>query len=72
MNNPDQIIMTLNEFLAKAEPSDLFQQVADEIKQEEKETVLLDSVARRDEEWSLLANQVVGGETSLPFDHKSV
>jgi hypothetical protein len=62
MSNPDQFIMTFSEFLADAQTSDLFQQVADEIAQEQKETIVVDSGARRDEEWGVLANQVVGRE----------
>ncbi len=64
-NNPDQVIMTFDEFLADAQTNDLFQQVADEIAQEQKETVVVDSSVRRDEEWAVLANQVVGRENCL-------
>jgi hypothetical protein len=62
MPNPNQFIMTFSEFLADAQTSDMFQQVEDEIAQEQKETVVVDSSARRDEEWGVLANQVVGQE----------
>jgi len=62
MNTPDQIIMTFDEFLSEAQKNDLFQQVAKEIAQEQKETNIVDSSARRDEEWGILANQVVGRE----------
>ena len=50
--------MTLGEFLAEAQESDLFQQVAEEIAQEQKEAVVVDSGARTDEEWAVLANQM--------------
>jgi hypothetical protein len=65
MNNPDQVIMTFAEFLSGAQTTDLFQQVAEEIAKEQNETIIIDSRARRDEEWSLLANQVVGGEITV-------
>jgi hypothetical protein len=64
MTNPDKAIMTFGEFLEGAQTSDLFQQVADEIAQEQKEIIVVDSSARRDEEWGVLANQVVGRENS--------
>ena len=64
MANPDEIIMTFDEFLATAETSDLFQQVAQEIAHEQDQQVMIET-ARRDEEWSFLANQVVGGEISM-------
>jgi hypothetical protein len=54
--------MTFAEFMADAQESDLFQQVADEIAKEQKETVVVDSGARTDEEWAVLANHVVGRE----------
>lgn len=63
MSNPDQIIMTYDEFLAGAQSTNLFETVAKEIARKETETIISDSNARRDEEWSFLANQVVGGET---------
>ena len=66
MSNPDQVIMTFGEFLADAETNDLFQQVADEIVQEQKETLVVDANVRRDEEWGVLANQVVGRENCRP------
>lgn len=62
MSEPDEIIMTYDEFLSGAQTSDLFQQVADEIARKQRETVVSDASARRDAEWSILANQVVGGE----------
>lgn len=66
MSNPDQVIMTFGEFLADAQTNDLFQQVAGEIAEEQKETVVLDASVRRDEEWSVLANQIVGRENCFP------
>src|SRR5258708_4828646 len=70
-NNPDQVIMTLAEFLANAQETDLFQQVADEVEQEQKETIVVDSPARRDEEANLLANQVAGGDVTILSCQKS-
>jgi len=61
-NSPQQAIMTFDEFLTDAHTKDFFQQVAEEIAQEQKEAVVVDSSVRRDEEWALLANQVVGRE----------
>jgi len=60
--NPEEVILTFDEFLAGAVPSDSFKQVAEEIAEEQKKAILVDSNARRDEEWSILANQVVGRE----------
>ena len=71
LNNPDQVIMTVSEFLAQAESSDLFQQVAEDAAAERKKTIFNESSARRDEEWSLLANQVVGGEISMLSTQRS-
>jgi hypothetical protein len=66
MDNSDQVIMTFDEFLSGAEVSDSFEQVADEIANEQKDTILVDPDSRRDDEWGVLANQVVGRE-NLPF-----
>ena len=60
--NPEEVILTFGEFLAGAVPSDSFEQVAEEIAEEQKKAILIDSNTRRDEEWSILANQVVGRE----------
>jgi hypothetical protein len=72
MNNPDEVIMTFAEFLSGAQTTDLFEQVAEEIAKEQNKTIVIDSRARRDEEWSLLANQIVGGEVSVLPSHKAV
>ncbi|MGA3267413.1 MAG: hypothetical protein ABSE16_11385 [Verrucomicrobiota bacterium] len=61
-NESDKIIMTMAEFLSEAETSEL---VPDRAADEEQEAKMKDARARRDEEWSVLANQVVGGETAL-------
>ena len=61
-NNPDKIILTVKELLSEAQTLDL---VEEETVGEEQEAKLKDARARRDEEWSLLANQVVGGETCI-------
>ena len=58
----DKIIMTVAEFLSGAQTSDL---VSDQAADDEQEAKIKDARARRDEEWSLLANQVVGGETAM-------
>ena len=63
--NTDDVIMTFDEFLADAQTNDLFQQVAHDIAEEQKEAVVLDSSVKRDEEWAVLANQVVGRENCL-------
>ncbi len=57
---PDKTIMTVAEFLSAAQTSDL---VLDDAGDEEKAKLKVVR-SRRDEEWSLLANQVVGGETA--------
>lgn len=64
MNNPDsnQAIITFSEFLTGAVATDSFEQVADEIAKEQLSGALIDPNARRDDEWSALANQVVGRE----------
>lgn len=67
--NPDKIIMTFAEFLSGAETSDLVEEDGTEQRQDAK---LKDARARRDEEWSLLANQVVGGETAMVSGQKVV
>jgi hypothetical protein len=64
MTNPDKVIMTFSEFLSGAGTTDSFQQVAQEIAREQSDTIMIDARGRRDEEWSVLANQVVGGEIS--------
>jgi hypothetical protein len=61
-SDPDKIIMTVAEFLSGAQTSDL---VAKESAEDERDAKIRDSRARRDEEWSLLANQVVGGEGAI-------
>jgi hypothetical protein len=61
-NNPDRIILTVQQLQAEAQTSDL---VEEETAEREQETRLKDARARRDEEWSYLANQVVGGETGI-------
>jgi hypothetical protein len=61
-NNPDKIILTVQQLRDEAQTSDL---VEEETAEREQETRLKDARARRDEEWSLLANQVVGGETGI-------
>lgn len=65
MSDPDKLIMTFSEFLAGAETSDSFEQVADEIAKEQEEAILIDPTARRDDEWGVLGNQVVGKENLL-------
>jgi hypothetical protein len=60
--NPEETILTFGEFLTGAVPTDSFQQVAEEIAQEQKNAILIDPNTRRDEEWSILANQIVGRE----------
>jgi hypothetical protein len=61
-NNPDQVIITFSEFLPGAVTNQSFEEVASEIAKEQKDTVRIDSSCRRDEEWAVLANQVVGRE----------
>lgn len=61
-NNPDKVIMTVAEFLCGAQTSAW---VEEKELEEEQEAKMKDARARRDEEWSLLANQVVGGETAI-------
>jgi N-acetylglutamate synthase/N-acetylornithine aminotransferase len=65
MTDPQVTIMTVSEFLDGASTSDAFERVADEIAQEQNNTVRVDPSTRRDEEWGILANQVVGRE-NLP------
>ncbi len=66
MENSEKVIITVSEFLVGALPSDSFEQVAQEIAEEQKDRLRVDPNSRRDEEWGLLANQVVGQE-NLPF-----
>ena len=61
-NNPDKTIMTVAEFLSDAQTSDL---VTEDPAEQKEDAKLKDARARRDEEWSFLANQVVGGETAM-------
>ena len=61
-NNPDKMIMTVAEFLCDAHRSDL---VSEDFAGQKEDAKLKDARARRDEEWSFLANQVVGGETAM-------
>jgi hypothetical protein len=65
MTDPHKTIMTVSEFLDGASTSDAFERVADEIAREENDAVRVDPSTRRDEEWGILANQVVGRE-NLP------
>lgn len=62
-STPDQIIMTMDEFLAGAQSSTLFQDVAHTA--EANRPLIDESRARRDRDWSLLNWQVVGGEILL-------
>lgn len=55
-------IMSFSEFMKGSERSKAFQEVLEEIRKEKREA--LGSVSRRDEQWGLLANQVVGKETT--------
>jgi hypothetical protein len=71
MSKPDQAIMTLSEFLSNAQESDLFQQVAQEVEQEQKEMIVVDSAARRDEEATLLASQFAGGDVTIESCQKA-
>ena len=61
-NDPDKIILSVQELLSAAHTSDL---VKEDAVDQEQEAKLKDARARRDEEWSFLANQVVGGETGI-------
>ena len=66
-NESDKIIMTVAEFLSGAQTSEL---IPDEAAEKEQDAELKDARARRDEEWSILANQVVGGETASCPGHE--
>lgn len=63
--------MTLSEFLSNAQESDLFQQVEHAVELEQKETIVVDSAARRDEEATLLASQFAGGDITIESCQKS-
>ena len=67
-NESDKIIMTVSEFLSGAQTSEL---VSDQAADEEQDAKMKDARARRDEEWSLLANQVVGGEAAFCPGHEA-
>lgn len=58
---PEDSIMSFSEFMKGSERTNAFQEVLEEIRKEKREA--LGSGNRRDEEWGLLANQVVGKET---------
>lgn len=58
--------MTFSEFLTGAMVTDSFEQVAHETAEQQKVAIPSDSKSRRDEEWGILANQVVGQE-NLPL-----
>ena len=64
MSTPDKVIMTYAEFLAEAQSTDLFQQVAEEIALEQKDALVVDSAARTDEEWAVLTNQIANQKTA--------
>jgi hypothetical protein len=61
LQNPETLF-SFDEFIAGAERTDFFQQVAANLAEEERETIFSESIVRRDEEWGVLANQVVGRE----------
>jgi hypothetical protein len=65
MSDLHKMIMTVSEFLEEASPIGSFEKVAAEIAEEQKKAVRVDPTIRRDEEWGILANQVVGRE-NLP------
>jgi hypothetical protein len=58
---PEDSIMSFCEFIKGSERSNDFQEVLEDIRKEKRES--LGSGSRRDEEWGMLANQVVGKET---------
>jgi hypothetical protein len=58
---PEDSIMSFSEFMKGSEKSTAFQEVLEDLRKEKRET--LTGGNRRDEEWGLLANQVVGKET---------
>jgi len=63
-DRPDKMILTVGDLLsaAQTQPMDSAGEDAADRLQEAR---LMEARARRDEEWSLLANQVVGGETGI-------
>jgi hypothetical protein len=60
-SNTEDVFMTFDEFLKDSKPSSLFKEVSQEIAKDKLESLTADN--RRDDEWSVLANQVVGRET---------
>jgi hypothetical protein len=58
---PEDSILSFYEFIKGSERSNAFQEVLEDIRKEKRES--LGSGSRRDEEWGMLANQVVGKET---------
>jgi hypothetical protein len=58
---PEDSIMSFSEFMKGSQRTQEFQEVLEEIRKEKRED--LTSSNRRDKEWGLLANQVVGKET---------
>ena len=64
MNDPKEsaIGMSFKEMFEGAEETTFFEDVAESIRTEENAEAFESAMAQRDEEWSLLANQVVGHE----------
>jgi hypothetical protein len=64
MSNPSEsaIGMTFKEMFEGAEQTTFFEDVAKSIRTEANAEALESAMAQRDQEWSLLANQVVGHE----------
>src|SRR5438552_923746 len=62
--DPDKIILSVGDLLSEAQTQPIDSAGGDEVDRE-LEAKLKDARARRDAEWGLLANQVVGGETGL-------
>jgi hypothetical protein len=61
--NTEDAFMTFEEFMKNAEPSTLFDEIYKEIARNHiKDPKGLAASSKRDEEWSRLANQVVGHE----------
>jgi hypothetical protein len=64
MNHPKEsaIGMSFKEMFEGAEETTFFEEVAESIRTEENAEAFESAMAQRDQEWSLLANQVVGHE----------
>ncbi len=61
-NQQSQSQMSFEDFLAGSTPADAFNKVTEQIIKEESEKLIDEASAKQGEDWSVLANQVVGSE----------